>query len=92
MKVNRDPLFARVIIEREKKEKTEGGIIIPDDSQKRHSLPQGTVLKVGPNCDQDIKGLVGKKVMFSQHAGAWDADNENVFWLNEEDLWGVINE
>ena len=72
------PLFARVLLERVREEKTEGGIIIPDDVQRRHSKNRCTVVAVGPNCDETVQ--VGQTVVVGRHAGDW---------TNEEGVPGV---
>ncbi|RJO72854.1 MAG: hypothetical protein C4523_02465 [Myxococcales bacterium] len=91
-----DPLFARVLLQREK---LKTSIIIPDIAAKRNAPCIGTVLKTGDTCEDRIKGLVGKKVLFGQHAGTWinedgtavaDPLKAEFFMCMEEDLLGVI--
>lgn len=88
------PLFSRVLIQRELKEKTAGGIIIPD--AKRHAKLEGKVIAVGPEVDAVKEGDV---VMFGRHAGAWlDASytgaNENddgtLFICQDEDILAIV--
>lgn len=61
------PLFGRVLIEREIKEKTAGGIINP--YAQRHAKLTGKVIAVGPTADETIKP--GMQVVFGAHAGKW---------------------
>lgn len=86
------PLFARVILRREKFEKF-GSIIIPQDQQKRYATTRCTVLAKGPDADESIE--IGSTVLIGQHAGAWinadgnpasDADGEQYFIVQDEDI------
>lgn len=65
-----EPLFARVLLEREKLVKV-GEIFIPDQAQKRNATLKCKVLAVGPSVDDSIKKLVGKWVLLGRHAGDW---------------------
>lgn len=86
------PLFGRVLIEREIKQKTSGGIILPD--AQRHAKLTGKVIAVGPTVDETIKP--GMQVVFGAHAGKWlDAsydmtanakDDAPYFICQDEDL------
>lgn len=76
-----EPKFGRVLIEREIKEKTAGGIIIPN--AKRHASCTGKIVSLGetagwvtsynddgePNPKQIFN--VGDKVIFGRYAGTW---------------------
>lgn len=64
------PLFARVLLEREKLSKV-GDIIIPEQAQKRHATLKCRVIAVGPAVDDSVKKLVGKWVLLGRHAGDW---------------------
>lgn len=77
------PLFGRVLIERSVTKITKGGIIIPDDQQKRHATAKGKIVALGDTAGwtrtysetgeekitQTIK--IGDEVIFGRHAGAW---------------------
>ncbi len=76
------PKFGRVLIEREVKTKTAGGIILTDDVAKRHARCEGVILSLGETAGwievyQD--GIltpkkifeVGDKVLFGKFAGVW---------------------
>ena len=89
------PLFARVLIERELKEKV-GSIIIPDAQRKKVAKCLGTVLAVGPAADKSIQ--VGARVIFGKFAGIWldegrvDADNERLFLCQDEDILAILED
>lgn len=101
------PKFGRVLIKREVKEKTAGGIIIPD--AKRHATCEGVILALGETAGwaevpenghiQTMK--VGDKVIFGRHSGAWlDAtygnnganDDGSLFICQDADILAIIKE
>lgn len=76
------PKFGRVLIKREIKAKTAGGIILPDEAIKRLATCEGEVIALGETAGWvdsyengeriSIQTLnVGDKVIFGRHAGAW---------------------
>ena len=85
------PAFARVIIERANIQKSTI-IIIPDTVQKRHAPAWGKLVAAGPNCEDEVKALVGKTVMFGQHAGAWikPPEGDEIFICQEEDILAEV--
>ena len=96
------PKFGRVIIKRELKEKTVGGIIIPDDIKKKHVPCEGIIVALGETAgwietyiDDTLTPQkifeVGDKVLFGRHAGAWiDAtegnDDGTLFICQDSDI------
>lgn len=87
-----EPLFSYVVLEREKLKSL--SIIIPEGADKRLAPSCGVVIATGRMCEDDIKALVGKNVIFKQHAGAWvkTPDGVEYFALEESDIIGVIEE
>lgn len=83
-----EPKFGRVLIKREVKTKTAGGIIILEDAAKRHATCEGEIVALGETAGwaeayidgtlTPIKTLeIGQKVIFGRHAGMWlDATND----------------
>lgn len=85
--VKYQPKFGRVLIKRELKEKTSGGIIIPDTAAKRHAELEGVIVALGETAGftetytKDESGnyapavvqtlAIGDRVLFGRHAGAW---------------------
>lgn len=76
------PKFGRVLIKREVKDKTKGGIIIPDSAAKRNASCEGVIVDLGETAgwveiykDGDRSPIqtmfVGDKVIFGRHSGAW---------------------
>ena len=87
-----EPLFSYVVLERQKLKSS--SIIIPETAEKRLAPSCGVVVATGRMCEDDVKALVGKLVLFKQHAGAWvkTPDGKEYFSLEEKDLIGEITE
>ena len=74
------PLFARVLLKRKPATTSRGGIILPDDAQKRYASLRCTVVALGDNCE--LKGTLepGDEVLIGIHAGTWiNANGDPVF-------------
>jgi len=93
-----EPLFARVLLERERPEKL-GSIIIPGDAQRRNAPARGRVIAKGPNADKSIE--VGSTYIFGQHAGAWinargmavpNPDDAELYVTADEDIIAKVIE
>ncbi len=81
------PLNDRVIVKRrEEKEKTAGGIYIPDSAKEK---PQsGDVVAVGPQC-KTVK--TGDSVLFAKYAGnEFSVDGDALIIMREDDILGVF--
>lgn len=92
------PLGNRVLIKREKKSSSKGGILLPDSAQEKPK--EGTIVAVGPgklNDDGKIEMMnvtVGDLVLFSSYAGTEvkdQSDDEEYLIMSEEDILGVLN-
>ncbi|MGH9366724.1 MAG: co-chaperone GroES, partial [Thermoanaerobaculia bacterium] len=85
----------RVIVKRDAaKEKTEGGIIIPDIA--REKLDKGEIIQIGTGKTQEdgsIRPLdvkIGDKILFSKYAGTEvKLEGEERLILHEADIFGV---
>lgn len=86
------PLFARVLLKRDKVEKI-GSIILPDTAVSKYNPEEGTLVAVGHTVEDIINDYIGKKVMFAKYSGAWlKIAGEEYFICQEEDLLGVVHE
>jgi co-chaperonin GroES (HSP10) len=85
------PFWDYLILERQKLESK--SIIIPEDAAKAHAQPYGVVRSVGPQCDDCVKDLVGKQVVFKSHAGNWmkDPDGNDFYPLHQDDILCVVD-
>ena len=88
-----EPLFARVVLEREKV-KTVSGLIIPESAEKRNAPARGIVRAVGPNADDSVKKLIGKSVLFGKFAGDWMKlpNGDEIYVTQDEDIIAEIVE
>ncbi len=90
------PLHDRVIVERlEEKEKTKGGIIIPDSAKEKpmegkvFSVGTGKVTEDGKKLPLDVKK--GDRILFGKYSGnEVTIDDKEYLILREEDILGVI--
>lgn len=92
------PLGNRVLIKREKKASSKGGILLPDSAQEKPK--EGTIVATGPgklNDDGQIEAMnvtVGDLVLFSSYAGTEvkdQSDDEEYLIMSEDDILGVLS-
>ena len=86
------PKFARVLMERALPEKM-GSIIVPSQYAKRNAETWGVVRAVGETCDDSIKELIGKTVMFGRFAGDWirAPDGTEYYICQDEDILAEVS-
>ena len=90
------PLHDRVVVKRvDAKEKSKGGIIIPDTAKEKPQ--QGEVVAVGPGGRDENGKLVtidvkaGDRVLFGKWSGTEvKLDGEDLLIMKESDIMGVI--
>jgi chaperonin GroES len=90
------PLHDRVVVRRlEAKEKTAGGIIIPDTAKEKPM--EGEVIAVGPGARDEAGKLVpldvkdGDRILFGKWSGTEvKLDGEELLIMKETDIMGVI--
>lgn len=75
-------------------EKTEGGIFIPQDVQKKEQVAgqTGTVISFGSTCfDGQSTVDVGDRILFARYAGILhrEADGHEYRFMNDEDVIAV---
>jgi chaperonin GroES len=92
------PLHDRVVVRRiEAKEKTAGGIIIPDTAKEKPQ--EGEIVAVGPGA-RDENGKVaaldvkaGDRVLFGKWSGTEvRIDGQDLLIMKESDIMGVIEQ
>lgn len=92
------PLHDRVIVKRlEEKEKTKGGIIIPDTAREKPmegkviAVGPGKVLESGTKVSMNVKK--GDRILFGKYAGSEiEIDGEEHLIMREDDILGIIEE
>ncbi len=89
-------LYDKVLVRRHKKERTDGGLYIPETA---HAPAIGTVIAVGhgiPERDGGLRPLtvaVGQTVAWSQFAGQeLDLGGEEFIVISEEEILGILPE
>ena len=90
------PLDDRILVQRvEEKEKTAGGIIIPDNAKEKPV--EGKVISVGPGKLSDAGERIvlqvkeGDTVLFSKYGGTdVRIDGKNYLIMREDDVFGII--
>ena len=95
-KINLRPLSDRVVVEpKEKEEKTESGIILPETTKEKPQ--EGTVLAAGPgSTDKYGKRIVmdvkpGDVVLYAKYAGTEiKINNRKLLILKESDLLAIV--
>jgi chaperonin GroES len=96
--MNIRPIGDRVLVRRDSaEEKTQGGIIIPDNAKE--PLTRGTVLAVGPGRVLDNGARLeptlktGDHILFGKYSGSdFENDGEKRIFMREKDILGVIEE
>lgn len=92
------PFWNRLIVEREDKSVSKGGIILPDTAKKQRH--KGIVRWVGHTCKPEVKALIGKEILFSRFGGddmALDSDKPHdpdarIFLISDDDIMAIIAE
>lgn len=83
IKPTADRLVIKVI---EVKDKTEGGLYIPEIAKEKQQL--GKVIAAGPKCEEVKKGVT---VMFGKYSGSEVRyDNEEYLIIKEEDVLATV--
>lgn len=92
------PLHDRVIVKRlEEKEKTKGGIIIPDTAREKPmegkviAVGPGKVLESGTKVSMNVKK--GDRILFGKYAGSEiEIEGEEHLIMREDDILAIIEE
>jgi len=94
--MNIRPLGDRVVIEvLEAKEKTKGGIVLPETAKEKPQ--EGKIVAVGKGKTEDGKLIapevkVGDKVLYGKYSGTEvTIDDKEYLILKEEDILAVVN-
>lgn len=90
------PIFGRVLIKREAanlhKKMTDAKIIIPDKVKDAYQSSEGILMKCGDTCADEVKALIGKKVLFAKFSGEdFLINGEDYVLLNEGDIFGKVD-
>ena len=95
--MNVRPLHDRILVQRleDKKEKSDGGIIIPDSAKEKPQRGKVTAIGNGKTTDDGTRVALevkkGDKVLFGKYAGTEvKIDGDEYLILREDDVLAVI--
>ena len=94
--MNIKPLGERIVVKRlEAKEKTKGGVFLPDTAKEKPqegkvvAVGEGKLLDSGERAKAQLKK--GNRVIFSSYAGTEvTVDGEELLIMSEEDILAVV--
>ena len=91
--MNYVPIFEYCKLEREKLKSKSGLILFPEGADRRNAKGYGILMAAGESADDKIKALVGRRVLFKEHAGSWVMlEGEETFVCHQEDILGEIQD
>lgn len=89
------PIFTRVLIKREDasllKKAGDAKIILPDKIKDSYQSAEGVIVKVGDDCVDEVKSLIGSKVLFAKFNGEdMIINDEQHVLLDQGDIFGKV--
>ena len=92
MSINVSMMFDRLLVERGEKKETEGGILLPEESQKKFN--EGTVVAVGPGRFLDGKYIpcqpkVGDMIRFAA-SSKFEYKGKNYLVVDERNVIAIL--
>lgn len=90
------PLADRVIVKRlEAKEKTEGGLYIPDNAKEKPQKGEVIAIGLGKVLDDGtlikMNVVIGDQVLFGKYSGfEIEIDGNLCLFMREEDILGIV--
>jgi chaperonin GroES len=90
-----DPIFDRVLIKREKsslERKTDkANILLPENVRGAYKSSEGTLVKVGEDCSEVVKELLGKNILFAKYSGDdLKINGDDYVLASERDIFGEV--
>ena len=92
-----NPIFDRVLIKRDdsslQKKVGKVGLILPDNVKESYKASQGTLVKCGLDCHDDVKELLGKSVLFNRYSGdEITLNGEEYLLASDRDIFGGLED
>jgi co-chaperonin GroES (HSP10) len=89
------PIFDRVLIKREKsaleRRLEKSGLHLTDNTKDSTKSSEGILIKCAPDCADEVKALVGKRVLCSRFSGDEIKIGEEEYWLaTDTDVYGEL--
>jgi len=97
MKRSFTPVFDRVLIKREDasilKRLEKSGLIASDQTKASYQSSEGVLVKVGDGCCEEIKDMLGKKILFAKYSGDdLTLNGEDFVLASEMDIFGRLDD
>jgi len=90
-----NPIFDRVLIKRStsalQKKVERAGLITPDTIKEKYQSSEGVLVKCGDSCDDIVKSMIGKDILFARYSGDDIKIGDDEFVLaTDKDIFGEI--
>jgi chaperonin GroES len=91
------PYFDRILIKREisalERRTAASGIHLTDTTKDQYKSSEGILIKCASDCDDRIKALTGKRVLFARYSGDdIKIGNEEYVLATDTDIFGELHE
>lgn len=92
-----DPIMDRILIKREKsaleRRVEKSKLITPDNVKENYKSSEGVLIKCAPDCDDRVKALTGKRILFGRYMGDDIKVGDEEFVLcTDTDVFGELKE
>jgi chaperonin GroES len=92
---NFTPIFDRVLIKRDKsaleRKVQKAGLITPDNVKDNYKSSEGILVKCADDCDERVKALTGKRILFARYMGDDIKIGDEEFVLcTDADIFGEL--
>lgn len=89
------PIFDRVLIKRDKsaleRKVQKAGLLTPDTVKDSYKSSEGVLVKCADGCDERVKKLTGKRILFARYMGDDIKVGEEEFVLcTDADIFGEL--
>lgn len=89
------PIFDRVLIKRElsalERRAKNAGLHLTDQTKDTTKSSEGILIKCAPDCADEVKALVGKRILCSRYSGDEIKIGDEEFWLaTDTDVFGEL--
>lgn len=89
------PIFDRVLIKRElsalERRATASGIQLTDTTKDSNKSSEGILVKCAEDCDERVKALEGKRILFARYSGDdIKVGGEEFVLMSDADIFGEI--
>lgn len=89
------PIFDRVLIKRDvsalERKVQKAGLITPDTIKDQYKSSEGYLIKCADGCDDQVKNLTGKRVLFARYSGDdIKVGDEDFVLATDTDIFGEL--